>query len=468
MDLLLTHGYFLYEDPKEIQIMKPYAPLGILYLCSHLRRAGFDVEVFDTTFSSRDALFHHLRTETPSVLGIYANLMTRSNAIEIITVANEAGWRVIVGGPEPGAYALEYLQAGAEFVVFGEGEATLEELLNAVRARADAVDANWRARIAGVAYLDSTGQLHENPPRAQIADLDAQPWPARKSIDLHRYVDTWRTHHQQGSINLITARGCPYKCRWCSHQVYGQTHRRRNPVKVIDELEWLLAEYSPDIAWISDDVFTINHDWIRKYAAEMRRRGLRIPFECISRADRLNEEMLDLLSELGCFRVWIGSESGSQRLLDAMDRGVKVEQVQRAIEQSRARNIQSGMFLMWGYEGEEMDDIEATIRHVSKSQPDIFFTTVSYPIKGTPYFRQVESKLVQLAPWDKSSDREIKIRGRHSRAFYGHADRLLRDEVQFARVSDADPQNSDLLDGLRRSIAATRQALLTTQHEVEA
>jgi anaerobic magnesium-protoporphyrin IX monomethyl ester cyclase len=121
-----------------------------------------------------------------------------------------------------------------------------------------------------------------------------------------------------------------------------------------------------------------------------------------------------------------------------------------------------------GYEGEEMDDIEATIRHVSKSQPDIFFTTVSYPIKGTPYFRQVESKLVQLAPWDKSSDREIKIRGRHSRAFYGHADRLLRDEVQFARVSDADPQNSALLDGLRRSIAATRQALLTTQHEVEA
>jgi anaerobic magnesium-protoporphyrin IX monomethyl ester cyclase len=468
MDLLLTHGYFLYEDPKEMQIMKPYAPLGILYLCSHLRRAGFDVEVFDTTFSSRDALFHHLRTENPSVLGIYANLMTRSNAIEIITVAHEAGWRVIVGGPEPGAYALEYLQVGAEFVVFGEGEATLEELLNAVRARADAVDANWRAGIAGVAYLDGAGQLHQNPPRAQISDLDAQPWPARKSIDLHRYVDTWRTHHQQGSINLITARGCPYKCRWCSHQVYGQTHRRRNPVKVIDELEWLLAEYSPDMAWISDDVFTINHDWIRKYAAEMRRRRLRIPFECISRADRLNEEMLDLLAELGCFRVWIGSESGSQRLLDAMDRGVKVEQVQRAIEQSRARKIQSGMFLMWGYEGEEMDDIEATIRHVSKSQPDIFFTTVSYPIKGTPYYRQVESKLVQLAPWDKGSDREIKIRGRHSRAFYAHADRLLRDEVQLAKVCGADPQNRDLLEGLRRSIAATRQALLTTQHEVEA
>lgn len=467
-DILLTHAYFLYEDPKELQIMKPYAPLGILYLCSHLRRAGFDVDVFDTTFSSRDALFHHLRTETPSVLGIYANLMTRSNAIEIIAVAREAGWRVIVGGPEPGAYALEYLQAGAEFVVFGEGEATLEELLMAVRVRAEASDANWRARIDGIAYLDEAGRLHQNQPREQIVDLDAQPWPARTSIDLHRYVDTWRTHHQQGSVNFITARGCPYKCRWCSHQVYGQTHRRRSPAKVIDELEWLLTEYNPDMAWISDDVFTINHEWIRKYAAEMRRRGLRIPFECISRADRLNEEMLDLLAELGCFRVWIGSESGSQRLLDAMDRGVKVEQVQRAIQLSRARNIQSGMFLMWGYEGEEMDDIEATIRHVSTSQPDIFFTTVSYPIKGTPYYQQVQSRLVQLAPWTKSSDREIKIRGRHSRTFYAHADKLLRDEVKLARVSSADPQDGEMLEGLRRSIATTRQALLAVQHEVEA
>src|SRR6201985_3587212 len=133
-DLLLTHGYFLYEDPKELQIMKPYAPLGILYLCSHLRRQGYSVEVFDTTFSSREALVSYLRSETPSTLGIYANLMTRKNVVEILKVAREAGWRIIVGGPEPGAYALEYLQAGADFVVFGEGELTVGELLASFRA----------------------------------------------------------------------------------------------------------------------------------------------------------------------------------------------------------------------------------------------------------------------------------------------------------------------------------------------
>lgn len=462
-ELLLTHGYFLYEDPKELQIMKPYAPLGILYLCSHLRNQGFDVEVFDTTFSNREALFQHLRTETPSVVGIYANLMTRGNVVEILKVAREARWKTIVGGPEPGAYALEYLQAGADFVVFGEGELTMQDLLEAFRANATNCTG-----IPGVAYLDANGNMHETLQRTQIANLDSQPWPARHAVDISRYVKTWRDAHGKGSVNFITARGCPYKCRWCSHQVFGQTHRRRDPLLVVDEVEWLLQTYSPDMVWVSDDVFTINHKWIRDYAAEMRRRGLRIPFECISRADRLNAEMLDLLAELGCFRVWIGSESGSQRILDAMDRGVKVEQVQQAVALTRERGIESGMFLMWGYEGEELDDIEATIKHVSKTKPDIFFTTVSYPIKGTPYYQRVSDRLVQLKPWGVSSDREIKIKGRHSRTFYSYADKLLRDEVQLARLAGTPAADSDVAATLRNQIRLSREALHSTMLEVEA
>src|ERR1700734_1429311 len=463
-ELLLTHGYFLYEDPKELQILKPYAPLGILYLCSHLRKQGFDVDVFDTTFSSREALFLHLRSEKPSVLGIYANLMTRSNVVEILRVAREAGWKTIVGGPEPGAYALEYLQSGANYVVFGEGELTMQDLLEAFRAE----DTAACTTISGLAYLDAAGNMQENPPRNQIADLDSQPWPARHAIDIARYVKTWRDAHGKGSINFITARGCPYKCRWCSHQVFGQTHRRRNPVLVVDEVEWLLQTYTPDMVWVSDDVFTINHKWLRDYAAEMHRRGLRIPFECISRADRLNAEMLDLLAELGCFRIWIGSESGSQRILDSMDRGVKIEQVHQAVAMSRERGIESGMFLMWGYEGEEMEDIEATIRHVSTSQPDIFFTTVSYPVKGTPYYNQVEDRLVQLHPWSRTSDRDLKIKGRHSRRFYGHADKLLRNEVELARLAENHAADPKALAELRQEIQMNRASLLSTHAEVEA
>jgi anaerobic magnesium-protoporphyrin IX monomethyl ester cyclase len=461
-ELLLTHGYFLYEDPKELQIMKPYAPLGILYLCSHLRQEGFDVEVFDATFSSRESLISHLRSETPSTLGIYANLMTRKNVVEILKVAREAGWRTIVGGPEPGAYAREYLDAGADVVVFGEGELTMTELLDTFRHNIPYTN------VSGIAFLDSEGVMRETAQRSQIADLDGQPWPARQAIDVGRYVKTWRDAHGKGSVNFITARGCPYKCRWCSHQVFGQTHRRRNPLLVVDEVEWLLHTYSPDIVWVSDDVFTINHAWLRTYAAEMKSRGLRIPFECISRADRLNAEMLDLLAELGCFRIWIGSESGSQRILDAMDRGVKLEQVQQAVAMSRERGIESGMFLMWGYEDEQLTDIEATIQHVRTSQPDIFFTTVSYPIKGTPYYKAVADKLVQLQPWAASSDREFKIKGRHSKRFYGFADKLLKDEAQLARLAGTPAEDSSRAASLRQSIHDARAGLLASFAEVEA
>jgi anaerobic magnesium-protoporphyrin IX monomethyl ester cyclase len=429
MELLLTHGYFLYEDPKELQIMKPYPPLGLLYICSHLRSKGFAVDVFDSTFQSRAALREKLIAGPPSVLGIYANLMTRPNIVNILREAKQAGWKVIVGGPEPGAYVEEYLDAGADVVVMGEGELTLQELLTAWR---DSKDAKLDA-IAGIAFR-ADGITQRNAPRAQIADLDAQPWPAREAIDMDRYVETWRTHHGRGSVSIITARGCPFRCEWCSHQVFGQTHRRRKPELVADELEWLIERYHPDMLWIADDVFTINHDWLMRWAAELKRRNIHIPFECISRSDRLNETVIRTLAELGCFRLWVGSESGSQKILDSMQRGVSIQAVRQAVALCRQYGIETGMFLMWGYEGEEISDIEETIDHVRTSNPDIFLTTVSYPIKGTPYYNKVASRIIQIKPWAQTSDREFDVAGRRPRDFYRIADELLRYEVELARL----------------------------------
>ena len=464
MDILLSHGYFLYEDPKELQIMKPYPPLGILYICSHLRKKGLDAQVFDSTFSSRQALWDVLRQGPPSVLGVYANLMTRSKVVEILGVAKEAGWRTIVGGPEPGAYVQEYLAAGADVVVIGEGEITLEELVPALRSHGF----DNLHRIEGIAFLAPDGSLVRTKPRQQIKDIDAQPWPARESIDLARYVEVWRQHHGMGSVSLITARGCPYHCRWCSHEVFGKTHRRRKPASVADELEWLINRYQPQMAWMADDVFTIHHGWLFQYAAELKRRGLKLPFECISRADRLNLQVVETLADMGCFRVWIGSESGSQRILDAMERGVTVEQVQTAVALCRSAGIQTGMFLMWGYQGEELSDIEATVEHVKKSDPDIFFTTVAYPIKGTPYFSDVEDRVENLKLWQESSDRECRIRDRHSRQFYRFADKLLRSEVEFKRLTHKPDADGATLAALRNGIAEARAGLQATLFEVEA
>jgi radical SAM superfamily enzyme YgiQ (UPF0313 family) len=421
--LLLTHAYFLGEDPKEQQIMKPYAPLGLLYISSYLRKQGFDVDIYDSTFGSKSELFAILRDGPPATIGVYANLMTRTNALEIIACARQAGWNVIVGGPEPANYSEQYLDSGADVVVVGEGEIALEKLLWS------SFDANHWPEIGGIIYRGPDNRIVRTPSAPLIKDLDAQPWPDRERIDMNKYLETWRKFHGKGSVSLITARGCPYRCNWCSHSVYGMTHRRRSPKSVVNEIEWIVERYSPELLWLADDVFTIHHGWLFDFAAEMKRRKLSIPFECITRADRLNEAVAQTLAELRCFRVWIGSESGSQRILDAMQRGVSIQQVRSAVQLCKSNGIQTGMFLMWGYDGEEIDDIEQTVAHAKACQPDVCFTTVSYPIKGTPYYERVSSRLVMLDDWTRSTDRDIRIKGRHSRRFYQHADELLRSEL---------------------------------------
>jgi radical SAM superfamily enzyme YgiQ (UPF0313 family) len=459
--ILLTHGYFLWEDEKEQQIMKPYPTLGLLYNSAYLRRAGFSVEIYDTTFGNRQELYDRLARER-GVLGIYTNLITRASVIEILGAAKRHGWTVVLGGPESANYTAEYMAHGADVVVVGEGEATLAELLPAL-ARGGPHRLHG---IAGTTFRDEDGQLVTNPPREQIDDIDSLPWPDREQIDIPKYVDVWRTHHGMGSVNLITARGCPYKCKWCSHAVFGYTHRRRNFLDCAAEVQHINDVYRPDQVWYADDVFTINHRWLYEYAAELKRRGLKLPFETISRADRMmKDEVLATLAEMGCYRIWIGSESGSQRVLDAMRRGVTVEQVQWATKAAQRHGIEVGMFLMWGYDGEELEDIQATIDHVKKANPNIFLTTVAYPIKNTPNYEKDAESAILTKSWETATDRDYVIKGRHSRQYYRHADRWLRSEVAAFRVEGQDPAEAGRL---RADAEQARQALLATAHEVEA
>jgi len=396
------------------------------------------------------------------VLGIYTNLITRGNVLAIVAEAKRHGWTVVLGGPESANYPEQYLEHRADVVVVGEGEETLAELLPALAARGP----HRLHGIAGTTFRDEAGQIVANEPRPQIADIDSLPWPDRDRIDLPKYVDTWRTHHGMGSVNLITARGCPYKCKWCSHAVFGYSYRRRDVVDCADELQHIADVYRPDQVWYSDDVFTINHKWLYGYAAELKRRNLRLPFETISRADRMmKEEVLETLAAMGCYRIWIGAESGSQRVLDAMQRGVKVEQVEWATKAAQRHGIEVGMFLMWGYDGEELEDIEATVEQLKKWNPDLFLTTVAYPIKNTPFFEKVADRAVLNKDWAAATDRDFVIKGRHSRTYYGHADKWLRSEMAAFRLEQDNPAEA----AARRAEALlARQSLLATAHQVEA
>jgi radical SAM superfamily enzyme YgiQ (UPF0313 family) len=447
--ILLTHGYFLSEDEKERQIMKPYPPLGLLYLSAYLKAHGHSVEVYDSTFGTRDELLQKIRRSSGHIVGIYTNLMTRGSVLQIISAAKQAGSTVILGGPESASHSAEYLSSGADVIVIGEGESTLTELV----AVLPSMGPQGLSGVRGIVFKNAAGEPVRTPERAKIRDLDTLPLPDRDAIDHQKYLDAWRTHHGASSINLITARGCPYRCTWCSHAVYGYTHRRRSPENVAAEVAGIVERYNPDQLWYADDVFTISHPWLEGYKTALGKRGLQLPFETITRADRLQtEDAVKQLKDLGCYRIWIGSESGSQRILDAMQRGVSVEQVRRAVKLAQKHGISVGMFLMWGYEGEEIEDIAATVEHVKQSNPEIFFTTVSYPIKGTPYFDAVEGKVRLPLAWAEATDRDYLIRGRYSRDYYRLADVWLRSEVEASRVIDADPQRAaDLIETAKRA-----------------
>ena len=463
MDVLLTHAYFLYEDPHELAVMKPYPPLGLLYVNSHLKAHGVDSHIFDSTFARFEEMESYIAREKPPIVGVYSNLMTRRNVLRVIAAARKAGSLVVVGGPDPANYLDEYLSRGADVIAIGEGELTLQELVPHLRKHGP----RHLENIQGIVFRNGDGEIVRTEPRPLIADLDAQPFPDRGAIDQHAYVNVWREHHGQGSVSLITARGCPFTCTWCSHSVFGYSHRRRTPANVVEEVEHIVSTYQPDLLWYADDVFTINHKWLFEYADRMEQRGFRLPFETISREDRLNEEVIRTLARLGCYRLWIGAESGSQKVLDAMKRRTNAERVRGMVHLLQKYGIEVGMFIMLGYDGEERHDLEETVEHLKLAGPNTFLTTVAYPIKGTPYFASVEDRVVARRAWDEGSDRDYTIAGRHSPRYYQYATRWMVSEVALHRQRQASERSYPRLAKTFVNARIGRLGMLLTEREVE-
>ncbi len=434
MRIALTHGYFLAEDEKEQQIMKPYPPLGLQYLSAYLERHGYPNDIFDTTFTTFDALCAYLLEAPPKVLGIYVNLMTKQQVLRIMQFVKAqpvlVGTKIVLGGPEVRHHRQHFLQHGADAIVVGEGEATMLELVQ----QYDSTEHPVLQNIAGIAYQSTDGTVNINRDRPLIHDLDALILPSPRKIDLQPYLDTWQSRHGYSMISLSTMRGCPYACRWCSRAVYGKTYRRRSPEAVVEEIASLQAHYTYHKIWFVDDVFTINHRWLRRFAAALEAQGITISYEAISRADRMNEEVVELLQRTGCFRIWIGAESGSQRILDAMNRMVKIDKVRAMVQLSKQYGIETGTFLMLGYPGETQRDIRRTLEYLLDADPDHYTITVAYPIKGTPFYEEVESQFVQELDWATSTDRDIDFERTYPRAYYEHAMRWIKHEVDFHRL----------------------------------
>ncbi len=460
MDILLTHCYFLEDDEKEQQIMRPYPPLGILYISGYLEDQGIANEVFDTTFSSKKDFRSYLLDQRPPLIGIYVNLMTKINVLESIRFIKEnlPDTKIILGGPEVTYSAENFLRYGADYIVIGEGEETMTELVNSlilVPAGMEddvAEKVSHQRSITGIAYLEDK-KFIQTPERQKIRDLNELSTPNRKKINLHLYLDAWKKRHSKNALSVSTMRGCPYTCKWCSRAVYGLSYRRRNPDKVVEELVQIKKDYNPDSLWFVDDVFTISHKWLSTFRDELQKHNLLIPYECITRADRLSEEVILTLKETGCFRVWIGAESGSQKVIDLMDRRVDVNQVRDMIRLTRKHGIEAGTFIMLGYPGETEEDIEETIHHLKESNPDHFTITVAYPIRGTELFQEIEAIQTTKLDWSISTDRDVDFKRTYSRRYYDYAVARVISEVNYYKEKNR-AQNLKAVKLKFKSIAA--------------
>lgn len=431
MSILFTHAYYLSDDLKEQKIMKPYPPLGLLYVSGFLNSKNIANDVFDSTFSNQKAQLDFILEKKPKVICIYTNLMTKIEVIRLIKIVKTEAFnfpKIVLGGPDVTYNVENYLKAGADFLVIGEGEETTFELYNAI------INNENYQNINGIAFIENN-QIIQTEARTKFKELDELPLPNREAISMKKYLETWKNNHGKSSITISTQRGCPYTCKWCSTAVYGQSYRRRPAHLVAQEMKMLKDKYNPDAIWFVDDVFTVSHKWLAEFHREVIKQNAIIPFECITRAERLNDDVLQLLKEMGCFKIWIGAESGSQKIIDAMDRRVDINHVKKMIQTTNSIGIETGTFVMVGYPGETIDDINKTIHYLKEANPTEYTITIAYPIKGTSLYNEIENKITVQPNWETSTDREIDFKRTYSRKYYKYAVRKVVNEVEYSRTN---------------------------------
>jgi anaerobic magnesium-protoporphyrin IX monomethyl ester cyclase len=439
LDVLLTHSNCVLRDPKQLQKMQPYPPLQTLIAASVLREAHLSVEVCDVSLQSPEESFEAaLQARSPSLVVVCEddfNFLTkmclgrnRELAFWMAAAARRHGSIAAVHSSDASDHVSEYLQAGFHYVLIGEVESTLLELATGKPV----------ANIAGLAYLcPETGRVKYNPPRPLQTHLDTLPLPAWDLIDMSQYRNAWKKAHQLFSVNMVSSRGCPYKCNWCAKPIYGNNYHVRSAHAVAEELLYIKQNFAPDQIWFADDIFALSASWTLQFANAVDSLAAHIPFKMQSRCDLMTRDTVRTLARAGCSEVWMGAESGSQRILNAMEKGVRVEQIYRARENLRRNGIRACLFLQFGYRGETWEDIEATIRMVRETKPDDIGVSVSYPLPGTKFHQLVSSEIRGKTNWSDSADLAMMFCGAYPTHFYRALADALHLEIRQPGRQDA-------------------------------
>ncbi len=424
-NILFSHSYFLRLDPKQFKTGQPYAPLGTLYAAALMRGNGYAVSLFDNMFAKGPMdVVGQIDQSRPDFFVLYDdgfNYLTkmcltnmREAAFTMIAAAKQRGCKVIVSSSDATDHYAHYIAEGADFVLIGEAEITLLELVNAIATSSGTIE-----QIEGLAFKTDDGSIVKTPKRQVLKQLDTLPLPAWDLVDMARYKKMWLKSTGYFSINIGTTRGCPFKCNWCAKPIYGNRYNTRSPENVVQELKLLKKQFGFDHIWFCDDIFGLKPGWVRQFAELVVQEKLQFKFKIQARADLLVEEnYIQALARAGCDEVWMGAESGSQQILDAMDKGTTIQQISDATTMLKKYGIKPAFFIQFGYLGETKEDIMQTISMINTLLPNNIGISVSYPLPGTKFFEKVKAGLTDKTNWTDSDEMQLMFKNTYQPAFY--------------------------------------------------
>lgn len=428
--IVFTHSYFLKFDPKQLKTGQPYAPLGTLYAAAVMRENGYEVLLHDVQFTDGpEEVSSVLNEKHPDFFVIYDdgfNYLTkmcltnmRHAAFKMISLAKKEGCTVIVSSSDSTDHYEQYLDAGADFVLLGEAEQTLLELIDSLNEDKDI------SLINGISFKKN-GCVIKTPKRSIMRDLDCLPLPAWDILDIEPYRKTWLKHAGFFSINIGTTRGCPFRCNWCAKPIYGNRYNARSPQNVVNEIKYLNERFGIEHIWFCDDIFGLKPGWVKEFADIVEKENLKFRFKIQSRADLLvQENYVESLARAGCDNVWMGAESGSQKILDAMDKGITIRQIEEATKLLKKHGIKPSFFIQFGYLGETVDDIKLTIKMINKLVPHEIGISVSYPLPGTGFYEKVKEQLKEKSNWTDSDELALMFRNTYQPSFYKQLHRYV-------------------------------------------
>jgi len=429
--ILFSHSYFLRFDPKQWAAGQPYAPLSPLYAAALMRENGYRVSFFDTMFSqAAEDVIPSIEKNKPEFFVIFDdafNYLTkmcltnmREAAFKMIRIAKTRGCTVIVSSSDSTDRFEEYLQNGADYILIGEAEMSLLELVNTLKSGEKDL-----LKIEGIAFKQNEAVI-KTARRNVMRDLDSLPFPAWDLINIEPYREMWLKHRGYFSMNMGTTRGCPFKCNWCAKPIYGNRYNSRSPENVIEELKLLKEKFRYDHIWFCDDIFGLKPGWVHAFANLVEKENLQFRFKIQARADLLiQEDYIRALARAGCENVWMGAESGSQKILDAMDKGTTIQQIYQATFLLKKHSIHPSFFIQFGYLGETKEDIRKTIRMINELLPYQIGISVSYPLPGTVFFEKVKNDLKEKTNWTDSDELALMFRNTYQPAFYKQLHRYV-------------------------------------------